>query len=62
MTVAQNSGLAIESINPAADFFLKQIPDWKSSIILFLTGAKGHLYRPSFELYLKNKFASEITN
>lgn len=55
MTVAQNSGLSIESINPAADFFLKQIPNWKSSIILFLTGAKGHLYRPSFELYLKLK-------
>ena len=55
MTVAQKSGLSIESINPAADFFLKQIPNWKNAIILFMAGAKGNLYRPSFELYLKLK-------
>ncbi len=55
MTVAQNAGLSIESINPAADFFLKQIPNWKSSIVIFLNGKKGNLYRPSFELYLKLK-------
>lgn len=55
MTVAQNAGLSIESINPAADFFLKQIPNWKSSIVLFMAGQKGNLYRPSFELYLKLK-------
>ena len=55
MTVAQNAGLTIESINPAADFFLKQIPNWKSAIVLFLKGSKGSLYRPSFELYIKLK-------
>ncbi len=55
MKVAQEAGLSIESINPAADFFLQQIPNWKSSIIPFLTGAKGALYRPSFELYLQLK-------
>jgi hypothetical protein len=55
MNVAQKSGISVESINPAADFFLKQIPNWKNSIILHISGAKGHLYRPSFELYLKLK-------
>lgn len=55
MRVAELSGLSIESINPAADYFLKQIPNWKSAIILHITGQKGRLFRPSFELYLKLK-------
>ncbi len=55
MTVAQDSGLPIEAINPAADFFLRQIPGWKESLILFKTGKNGNLYRPSLALYFKLK-------
>lgn len=55
MTIASKSGLPIEAINPSADFFLRQIPNWKSSLVLFQTGKKGKLFRPSLELYLKLK-------
>jgi hypothetical protein len=55
MNIAQKSGLPIEAINPAADFFLRQISDWKKSLVLFKVGLKGSLYRPSLELYFKLK-------
>lgn len=55
MNVAVRSGLPIEVINPGADFFLRQIPNWKASLILFKSGKKGNLFRPSLELYLKLK-------
>ena len=41
MKLATEVGLNIEAINPAADFFLNQIPNWKSSIILYKSGIKG---------------------
>lgn len=55
MKIADKSGLPIEAINPSADFFLRQIPNWKSSLILFRFGKKGKIFRPSLELYLKLK-------
>lgn len=55
MRLAQKSHLSIEAINPSADFFLRQIPQWQASLILFIKGAKGNLYRPSLELYIKMK-------
>lgn len=55
MTIASKSGLPVEAINPSADFFLRQIPNWKSSLVLFKSGKKGNLFRPSLELYLKLK-------
>lgn len=55
MNLAQQAGLSIESINPAADFFLKQIPHWKSALVLLKAGQKGNLYRPSLELYIDLK-------
>lgn len=55
MKLAEKAGLSIESINPAADFFLKQIPNWKNSIVLFQSGQKGNLFRPSLELYISLK-------
>ena len=57
MNLAIKCGLSIEAINPAADFFVKQIPNWKSSIVLLKKGHKGALYRPSLELYFKLKLA-----
>lgn len=55
MNLATKSGLPIEAINPSADFFLRQIPNWKTSLVLFKTGKKGNVFRPSLELYLKLK-------
>ena len=57
MNLAIKCGLSIESINPAADFFVKQIPNWKNSIVLLKKGRKGAIYRPSLELYFKLKLA-----
>ena len=55
MNIAVKSGLPIEAINPSADFFLRQIPNWRASLILFKAGNKGNIFRPSLELYLKLK-------
>lgn len=55
MKIAQDSGLSIEAINPAADFFLRQIPNWKESLVLFKNGLNGNLYRPSLALYIRLK-------
>ncbi len=55
MKLALKAGLSIESINPSADFFLRQIPNWKSALVFFKSGLKGNIYRPSLELYLKLK-------
>ncbi len=57
MNLALKCDLSIEAINPAADFFVKQIPNWKNSIILLKKGLKGSIYRPSLELYFKLKLA-----
>ncbi|HEY1079697.1 MAG TPA: hypothetical protein VGE46_06350 [Bdellovibrio sp.] len=55
MRLAQASGLSLEAINPSADFFLRQIPNWKSSLVIFKAGKKGNLYRPSLDLYIQMK-------
>lgn len=55
MNIAIKSGLPIEAINPSADYFLRQIPNWKSALVLYKIGKKGKLFRPSLELYLKLK-------
>ncbi len=55
MKIAQASGLPIEAVNPSADFFLREIPNWKESLVLFRSGKNGNLYRPSIELYFKLK-------
>jgi len=55
MKIADKSGLPIEVLNPSADFFLRQIPNWKASLVLFKAGKKGNIFRPSLELYLKLK-------
>ena len=34
MNIATKSGLPIEAINPSADFFLRQIPNWKAALVL----------------------------
>lgn len=57
MNLAAKCGLPVEAINPAADFFIKQIPHWKTSIVLLKKGQRGAIYRPSIELYFKLKLA-----
>lgn len=55
MKLAEQAGLSIEAINPAADYFLKQVPNWKNSLVILQNGIKGNLYRPSLELYMALK-------
>lgn len=55
MKLAQASDLSIEAINPSADFFLRQIPHWQSSLVPFLKGHAGTLFRPSLHLYIQMK-------
>jgi hypothetical protein len=67
MKLTEKAGLSIESINPAADFFLKQIPNWKNSIVILQHGAKGSFkYKNcrNFEIYLKKEdtFQKVISN
>lgn len=57
MKLAEQAGLSIEAINPAADYFLKQIPYWKNSLVILQEGKKGNLYRPSLELYIELKMS-----
>ncbi len=57
MDIADQLKLPIEAINPAADFFVRQIPNWKSSIVLMKKGKKGQLYRPDIELYYNLKLS-----
>lgn len=66
MKLAESADLSLESLNPSADFFLRQIPQWTSSIVVFIKGKKGTLYRPSLELYIKLKVSrlseSDVTD
>ncbi|MBC7458295.1 MAG: hypothetical protein H7235_08465 [Bdellovibrionaceae bacterium] len=61
MKLAEQAGLSIEAINPAADYFLKQIPNWKNYLVILQNGSKGNLYRPSLELYIALKLGRGTT-
>lgn len=51
MGLAQDLGLSIETINSAADFFVRQIPGWQDEIEAFYRGKKSTIYRPSPTLF-----------
>ena len=50
--LADSLGLPVESMNSAADFFVHRIPDWRSQLVLFRSGAKGRVFRPTATLFL----------
>jgi len=52
MGLAQDLGLSIETVNSAADYFVRQIPGWQDEIVVFLEGEKGVVYRPTPTLFL----------
>lgn len=45
-------GMPVESMNSAADFFVRRISDWRDHVVLFREGGKGRVYRPSATLFL----------
>lgn len=52
MELAEELGLPIEAVNPAADFFLKRISDWRQQLELLLQGRRATIYRPNATLFL----------
>lgn len=50
--LADSLGIPIESMNSAADFFVQRIPDWQSQMVLFRSGPKGRVFRPTATLFL----------
>jgi hypothetical protein len=55
MEVAEAEGLPVESVNSAADFVLRRIPDWTSGAVLLRSGKRAHIYRPSATVFLLSK-------
>jgi hypothetical protein len=55
MAIAEKLGLPIESINQAASFFLKRIPDWQSNLVIIRSNTKCKIFRPNIELFFKLK-------
>jgi hypothetical protein len=49
---AARSGLPIESINSAADFFVQRIPGWREQVEVLRVGARGRILRPAPTLFL----------
>jgi hypothetical protein len=52
MELADSLGLPVEAVNSAADFFVHRVADWREQIVLFRSGAKGRVYRPTATLFL----------
>ncbi len=57
MDIAEKLKLPVTAINQAGSFFLKQIPDWESKLVLWAESKACRLYRPNGELYLQLKMA-----
>jgi hypothetical protein len=55
MDIAETLGLPVESINQAASFFLKRIPDWQKQLVLIRSNQHCKVFRPSIELYFALK-------
>lgn len=51
MKISEELGMPVETINMAAEYFLKKIPDWKKELIVFKKGKNCILYRPSKKLF-----------
>jgi len=52
LTLASDLGLSIEAVNSAADFFVRQIHDWRDQLVLFRRGKRCRIFRPSGTLFL----------
>lgn len=57
MSLAEELGLPVETINSAGGFFLKKIPGYENEILLLREGKTARIFRPQFLLYLKLKLA-----
>ena len=60
--LAKSLGLTPENVNSAISFFVRQVPEWQTQIVLIREGKEGRVYRPTLTLfvYLKLGRGSEI--
>jgi hypothetical protein len=50
-------GLSPETVNSAARFFVNRIPDWKSHLVLLISGPVGLVFRPDLTLFIVLKLS-----
>ncbi|MCM0607108.1 MAG: hypothetical protein KA715_13545 [Xanthomonadaceae bacterium] len=55
MGLAEKLGIAVESINASAGFFLKKIPDFSERLVSLKKSKSCTIYRPTLDLYLELK-------
>lgn len=52
MQLAEELGLPVESVNSAADFFVRRIEGWRDEIRVLCRGARSTIYRPTTTLFV----------
>lgn len=60
MEIAQSLGLPIETINSAAAYFLKKIPDYSERLILLKKSKDCSILRPTLDLYFELKISRAL--
>jgi hypothetical protein len=55
MSIAEEIGLSIDTINLAATFFVRQIPDWKKRCLEVHKGRHCQIFVPNLNLFLELK-------
>jgi hypothetical protein len=56
MDLAEARGLSVESVNSAAGYFLRKIPDWRQNLEVLRTG-RATIYRPTPTLFILLKLS-----
>ena len=57
MSIADELGLPVETINQAGEYFLSKIKDVDSNLIELYCGESARMFRPNLYLYLKLKIS-----
>ncbi|MBE7447525.1 MAG: hypothetical protein HS111_01130 [Kofleriaceae bacterium] len=52
MELAAASGLPVEAVNSAADFFVRRVDGWRDELVPLLRGPRATIHRPSATLFL----------
>jgi hypothetical protein len=55
MQAASDLGLPVETVNSAADFFVRRLPGWEHHIEPFRSAPRARLFRPTPTLFLQLK-------
>ncbi|MEM1031582.1 MAG: hypothetical protein AAF928_07765 [Myxococcota bacterium] len=57
LALAEAEHLPIETLNSAADFFVRRIASWREDIEVFRDGRRGRIHRPTPTLFVRLKMA-----